>query len=201
MQEKMPTDERGALLSRLLVNLYKGVLYREGDEALWSALLDLRGAVADHFAQIGVDLVVDEDEGYAYLRYPPGEEEDECRRAPRLIARRQLSYDVSLMLALLRRRVAEFDASGDGVRLVLSHSEIVEMMRHSYPEMTDEVKFEKFVARHIVGVEGMGFLRALKGASREYEVCRIIKAFIDGQWLGELDKRLERYRMMREENR
>ena len=87
----------------------KGVTEREADPALWHALLGLRTRVRDHVAIVGLDLVLDEAEGYAYLRQrPPQEGEAEL---PRLVARRQLGYQVSLLLGLLRKKLVEFDAS------------------------------------------------------------------------------------------
>lgn len=59
-------------------------------------------------------------------------------RPPRLIARRPLSYPVSLMLALLRKRLAEADAGGGDARLVLSREEIAELMRVFLPDGTNE---------------------------------------------------------------
>jgi hypothetical protein len=60
-----------------------------------------------------LDLVLDEAEGHAFLKGRPDTDESEgAPRLPRLVARRQLSYPVSLMLALLRKRMAEFDAQG-----------------------------------------------------------------------------------------
>jgi hypothetical protein len=40
----------------------------------------------------------------------------------------------------------------------------------------------------------MGFLRRLRGTDNQYEVRRILKAFVDAQWLSELDQRLSAYR-------
>jgi hypothetical protein len=46
---------------------------------------------------------------------------------------------------------------------------------------------------HITKVAGLGFLRPVKNAEGSYEVRRILKAFIDGQWLADLDARLAEY--------
>jgi len=46
-------------------------------------------------------------------------------------------------------------------------------------------------------VVDLGFLRRLKSISDSqvgYEVRRIIKAYIDAQWLAEFDQKLEAYR-------
>ena len=57
---------------------------------------------------------------------------------PRLIARRPLSFPVSLLLALLRKKLAEFDAGGGDTRLVLSRDELVEMIRVFMPEGSND---------------------------------------------------------------
>ena len=46
---------------------------------------------------------------------------------------------------------------------------------------------------HITKVSALGFLRPVKNAEQSYEVRRILKAFIDGQWLADLDTRLGEY--------
>ena len=43
-------------LSALIVPLLKGVLYRDNDAALWSALLNLQGRVRDHIGVLGLEL-------------------------------------------------------------------------------------------------------------------------------------------------
>src|SRR5271166_5083961 len=105
-------------LSLVLICLLKGVTEREADPALWQSLLGLQTRVRDQVAVLGLELVLDEAEGYAYLRQrPPQEGEAEL---PRLVARRQLGYQVSLMLALIRKKLVEFDARSGDTRLILS---------------------------------------------------------------------------------
>lgn len=192
-------------LSQLLVHLLKGVLYREDDERLWASLLRLQARVREQAAVLLLDLVQDEAEGYAFLKSRPDPDESEgLPRLPRLVARRPLSYPVSLMLALLRKRMAEFDARGGDTRLVLSRDEIAELMRVFLPDGTNEAKLVDQVDATISKGVDFGFLRRLKPAAGggqqagqdrgHYEVRRILKAFVDAQWLAEFDARLEVYR-------
>jgi hypothetical protein len=188
-------------LSALLVHLLKGVLYREDDERLWASLLRLQGRVREQAAVLLLDLLLDEAEGYAFLKGRPDVEgADGAPRLPRLIARRPLSYPVSLMLALLRKRLAEFDAGGGEVRLVLSREEIAELMRVFLPDGSNEARLVDQVDATLSKVVDLGFLRRLKppaGAPQDrgrYEVRRILKAFVDAQWLADFDARLESYR-------
>jgi hypothetical protein len=190
-----------AELSQLMVHLLKGVLYRQDDERLWSSLLRLQARVREQAAVLLLDLVLDEAEGYAFLKsQPEPEDADATPRPPRLIARRPLSYPVSLMLALLRKRLAESDAGGGDTRLVLSREEIAELMRVFLPDGTNEARLIDQVDSTITKVVELGYLRKLKpaaGATQQaarYEVRRILKAFVDAQWLADFDVRLEGYR-------
>jgi hypothetical protein len=42
-------------------------------------------------------------------------------------------------------------------------------------------------------VERLGFLRPVKNAEQTYEVRRVLKAYVDGQWLADFDARLAEY--------
>lgn len=181
-------------LSAVVVPLLKGVVYREDNPALWASLLGVTAAVRDYVVVMGLELTVDESEGYAFLRARHEAEEDEASTIPRLVARRQLSYPVSLLLALLRRKLAEADAGGGNPRLILSRDEIVEMVRIFQPEGSNESKLTDRIDATLVKVAELGFVRRLRGQDQMYEVRRIIKAYIDAQWLSEFDARLAAYR-------
>jgi hypothetical protein len=189
-------------LSQLMVHLLKGVLYRDDDERLWASLLRLQARVREQSAVLQLHLVLDEAEGHAFLKSRPDPDESEgAPRLPRLVARRPLSYPVSLMLALLRKRMAEFDAGGGDTRLVLTRDGIAELMRVFLPDGTNEARLIDQVDATITKVVDLGFLRRLKPAAGSvedrgnYEVRRILKAFVDAQWLAEFDARLEVYRI------
>ena len=178
-------------LSLLLIALLKGVVYQESDPHLWGTLLRLQVQTRDYFRIINLDLHLDEAEGYAFLRSSVDSEEDES--APRLISRRPLSFPVSLLLALLRKKMAEFDASGSETRLILTQDQIVDTIRVFMTESTNEVRIIDQIGRHINKVTEMGFLRPLRNQNQTWEVRRILKAFIDAQWLSEFDARLQAY--------
>src|SRR5277367_3011187 len=80
-------------LSALVIALLKGVIYHESEEHLWNPLLKLQARVRDHIAVMGLELMLDEAEGYAFLR---SRDEGEDETIPRLVARRPLSFPVSL---------------------------------------------------------------------------------------------------------
>jgi hypothetical protein len=185
-----PPDE----LSIVVVPLLKGVLYQEDNPGLWGSLLKLQASVRDYVAVLGLELMLDEAEGYAYLRSRQDGDDDGQAVMPRLVARRQLSYPVSLLLALLRKRLAEFDAGGGDTRLILSRDEVVELIRIFLPAGSNEVKLIDQVDITLNKIAELGFIRRLRGQGQMIEVRRIIKAFVDAQWLADFDQRLAEYR-------
>ncbi|RJF97646.1 DUF4194 domain-containing protein [Noviherbaspirillum saxi] len=186
-------------LSAVVVPLLKGVIYQESDAAVWNALLKLQARVRDYIAVLGLELTLDEAEGYAFVRSRTGDEEEGTAKLPRLVARRPLSFPVSLLMALLRKKLAEFDAGGGDTRLVLSRDDVVDMIRVFLPESSNEAKLIDQVDTHLNKVAELGFIRRLKTSATpeaSFEVRRILKAFVDAQWLSEFDARLSAYRAL-----
>ena len=178
-------------LPTVLIALMKGVVERDAAPALWQGLIAHQSKARDHVGIIGLDLMLDEAEGFAYLRQkPPVEGEPEL---PRLVIRRQLSFSVSLLLAQLRKKLAEFDATGGGTRLVVSSAEILDMIRLFLPDTANQAKLKERVDRDINRIVELSFLRPLKRREDTYEVRRILRSFVDAQWLGQLNERLATY--------
>ena len=156
----------------------------------------------DYVAVLALELVVDEAEGYAFVRALP-QDLDGASKLPRLVRRQPLSFQVSLLLALLRKKLAEFDASGGDTRLILTRSEVVELVRVFLPAGSNESRLIDQIETQLNKVVELGFVRRLKAptdsglarASQEpvFEVRRILKAFVDAQWLADFDQRLASY--------
>jgi hypothetical protein len=203
LQQENESDANASThdLSSLLIPLLKGVMYRETDGAAWGALLDLQARVREYVAILNLELVLDEAEGYAFLRSRAGNGDD-SPALPRLIARRPLSFPVSLLLALLRKKLAESDASGGETRLILTREQIVDMVRVFLPAGSNDAKLTDQIDTHINKIVELGFLRKLKpaagkrdGQAAAFEVQRILKAFVDAQWLADFDSRLAAYQL------
>ena len=188
-----PPTDTAPDISSLVVPLLKGVVYRDSDLPLWSGLLNLQARVRDYVAVLGLDLVLDEAEGYAFLRSRTEVDDEAKPRVPRLITRRPLSFPVSLLLALLRKKLAEFDAGGSDTRLVMSRDEVAELIRVFLPEGSNETRLIDQVDTHLNKIAELGFVRRLRGQDGMIEVLRILKAFVDAQWLAQFDERLAAY--------
>lgn len=180
-----------------VTQLMKGVVYRDDHDKAWRNLLQLQAQVRDYVAVIGLQVVIDEAEGYAFLRQHPGDDEADGRSPlPRLIPRRSLSFHLSLLLALLRKKLAEFDAQGSETRLMLTREQIAEMVRLFLPASSNEARLSDQIDTYIHKAAELGFLRHVKGSEQVYEVRRILKAFVDGQWLADFERRLAGYAVL-----
>lgn len=190
----MPTESQADALSKVIIALMKGVVYREDDASLWQSLEALQAPIYDYVSTIGLRLVVVDAEGYAYLRQRSTSGEPDGSDLPTLLPRRPLGYPVSLLLALLRKRLAEADVTSSDARLIISREEIVELMRLFLPDASNEARLTDRLDKHIAQAIDLGFLRRLQGRDDQFEVRRILKAFVDAQWLHDFDARLAAYR-------
>jgi hypothetical protein len=194
----VPRDELN--LPLVVTHLMRGVVYRDTHEKVWQHLVQLVSRISDYVATMGLVVVVDESEGYAFLRSKP-DDPDNDQDIPRLIPRRALSFHTSLLLAVLRKKLAESDAADDGYRVILSRDQILDMMVMFMPTSTNEAKITENVDRTIGKVVDLGFLRRMPKQDNQFEVRRVLKAFVDGQWLSDFDAHLAEYASELEEDR
>ncbi|WP_431841864.1 DUF4194 domain-containing protein [Calidifontibacter indicus] len=190
------TDEydTGAAIIRLM----QGVVYKESDESTWQALGRFGPAVRDHFATIGLDVVIDDNEGFAYLVSRPDQEGEDP--LPRLVRRRALTYQVSLLLVLLRKRLIEFETSSSDARLVLTTDQLVDLLRVFGTESTNEARLVDQAETTIRKANELGFLRPLRGQRDQWEVRRILKAYVDAQTMSDFAGKLREYAGKRDDD-
>lgn len=183
--------------SNVLIALLKGIVYSHQEE-VWNALIlpENERDVRNYFADIHLDVIIDKSEGYAYLKQqqPESPEETEDAKpedAPKLIRKRQLTFHVSLLCILLRKYLIENDQEGESTKAILSREEIENQMKLYLKESSNEAVIHKQIDNAIRKVEDEGFLRRMKSEQEQYEVNRIIKAFVNADQIRDL---LERYK-------
>ena len=157
-------DTRERLFSCAGIALLKGVVSRYQNEELWQGLLQAQTALRDYFARLGLQLLVNEADEYAYLR------QKEDTGLPRLVNRTQLSYGFSLLLVELRRALGELTALEQGQCLV-SLADAVRWLKPFFPPVENEQRAQ--------------------GA--QYEVRPLLRSFVDDQWLSDFQQRLTEY--------
>lgn len=61
------------------------------------------------------------------------------------------------------------------------------------PDTGNEARLLDRIETHLNKVIELGFLHRLRGQEHQYEVKRILKAFVDAQWLADFEQRLSDY--------
>lgn len=179
-------------ISPVVIQLMWGILYKEDRPGVWELMEKYEGSVRDYLSVLDLELEIYDSDGFAYLKSKDAEGRESS--SPRLIQRRPLSYPVSLILALLRRKLTEHDAYSSESRLILEAAEVRDMVSAFFPASNNEVKYLKRLDAHLQKIHDLGFIRFLDKNKEKFEVKRILKAYIDAQWLSDLDARMEEYR-------
>lgn len=172
-----------------LIALLKGIVF-ESQKDIWENLIDYEADVRKYFNPLGLSLHLDKPEGYAFLKqqeFEPGFE------MPRLIERRQLSFQLTLLCLTLRKFLLENDAAGTSSRAIITKQEIIDRVKPFLNDSMDEAKQAEKIELQIKRVIEEGFLRPLENETDRYEVRRIIKAFIDADKVEELLSKLREY--------
>lgn len=178
--------------SHILVALLKGIVYSH-NEKVWDELLkpEHEADVKKYFADINLDLIIDKSEGFAYLKQRESEGEEE--EAPKLIEKRQLNFHISLLCLLLRKHLIENDREGESSKAILSKEEIINLLKPFYKETTNEANQQKQIETAIKRVVDEGFLRKMKTEDEQYEINRIIKAFVNADVVKDSLEKLQTY--------
>jgi hypothetical protein len=102
----------------IVLMLLKEPLYH--GEKWWDELVNsYETEVRTYLAKIGLDLVLDKADGYAFLQQPEIEDGDD--KLPRLMRRMKLNREQALLCVVLRQLLLDFDA-GEATVLRLSGS-------------------------------------------------------------------------------
>jgi len=189
----MSEEEHNPNISPVIIHLLKGILFRNQHPQLWNDLLELQSQVLDYVKVIGLELEIDDVEGYAWLTQTMPDE-NEKDPLPRLIARRPLSYPISLLCVLLRKKMAEADSSGAETRVIVSRDELVNTMLVFMPEKSNEAQIAASINATINKVLDLGFLRKLKNDNENLEIQRIIIALVDADWAADFNEKLQTYK-------
>jgi hypothetical protein len=120
-------------------------------------------------------------------------DEDEVK-LPKLLTSRELSYKVSLLCVLLRKKIVDFDMQNENERAIITNEDIESQILFFLDVKFNEIKIKKEIQSTIKKVEELGFLKRLKTNDEAYEIKSSIKSFIDATWLDDFDKNLQEYK-------
>ena len=180
-------SDQSFVLARLLLQ----PVYRE-DGPLWETLRQQRDVIAHYFRQIGQELIIDEGEGYAFIRQIEAEDGE---RVPRVARRQALGYTATLLLVCLREELVRFDAAPtESTRLVRTREQLRELVGQFLRETNNQIRDTRMIDAAIKRVEELGFLRPFGPIEGEsFEVMRILKARFGPSELQQVKDRLSRH--------
>ncbi len=174
----------------IIIKLLQGFLFDE-DRKNWQTLISFQHQVRQYFAAIGVELHLNQQEGFAFLSQPD-DFEGEVSPAPRLVRRIPLSYEQTLLLVVLREALEEFDRQNTDVsKLFITNRELKDRIEVFFEEKHDQVRLLEKLDQYINSAVNLGFLREIEVRRHDdqvqtYEVRRIIKAKINNEKLEEI---------------
>ncbi len=162
------------------------------DKPAWEQLLQYETGLTRLLQQLGLILVLEKDDGYAYLEQVRLDEEDSVagwvRRTP-------LGYEESILLVLLRDMMAEFEVGEAGAReLIKKRREIKEYAELFFRENPSRVKFIRDLDRLIDRVTEMDFIEKVAAHDladeEKFRIKKIIKARVDNDTLENFKQQL-----------
>lgn len=192
----MSYEQRGvAPWGPAAVVLLQGPMYTE--DRFWPLLGDYEMEIRKYFLQIGLELHFDREEGYAYLRQMEPEEGDEGQ-LPRMIRRIPLSYEMTLLLVLLREWLDEYELSDDrSSELHITGMGLKERLGLFLEGHQKQSRFYRNIEKHVRQARELGYLSLEHGGTHfdeaRFTVKRILKAKIAADELEEIKARLLTY--------
>jgi hypothetical protein len=165
------------------------------DKTAWEQLLQYQVELIKFLQQLGLQLVLEKDDGYAYLEQVRLDEDDTVAGWVRRI---QLGYEESILLVLLRDMMAEFEVGEATTReLIRKRREIKEYAELFFKENPSRVKFIRDLDRLIDRVEELGFLEKAETSEltdeQKFRIKKIIKARVDNDVLENFKQQLSEH--------
>lgn len=178
--------------SKAIVRLLKSPVERSS--SVWEDIIFYQNEIQDYISPIGLELIVKKDEGFAFVK----QYEDSEGNTLGLITRRQIGFEVSIVLVVLRQILEEFDMNPTQIQAsekFLTDSEIKEEVELFLPEKFNRVKFVKELDGYIKKIVELGYLKEISKKDNEtrYQIHRIIKEKVTLDVLHEFKLKLEAY--------
>ncbi len=178
--------------SKAIVKLLKGSVERNA--TVWEDIVYYQLEIQEYVSQIGLELIVKKNEGFAFLK----QFEDSEGNTLGLVTRRQIGFETSIVLVVLRQILEEFDSNPTQFQVFekfISDAEIKEEVELFLPEKFNRVKFLKELDGYIKKIVELGYLSEVNKKDNEtkYQIKRIIKEKVTLDVLKEFKLKLQDY--------
>ena len=91
--------------SNAIIRLLRGVI--ENDDTVWQDILMYQSEIQDYLSVLGLELIIEKEDGYAFVRQMNNEED----ALMSLVSRRRLTFKMSVVLIVIRQILEEFDSN------------------------------------------------------------------------------------------
>lgn len=177
--------------SKAIVRLLKSTVERNSN--VWDDVINYQTEIQDYISKIGLELIVKKDEGFAFLK----QLEDSEGNTLGLVQRRQIGFETSIVLVVLRQSLEDFDSNPTqlATEKFITNTEIKDELELFLPEKYDRVRFIKELDRYINAAVDLGYLREISKKDNEtkYQIHRIIKEKITLDILQDFENKLKDY--------
>lgn len=178
--------------SKAIVRLLKSTVERTSN--VWEDVINYQNEIQEYIGQIGLELIVKKDEGFAFVK----QLEDNEGNTLGLVTRRQIGFETSIVLVVLRQSLEEFDSNPTQVLATekfITDSEIKDELELFLQEGYNKLKFQKDLDSYIKRVVDLGYLKEISKKDNEtkYQIHRIIKEKITLDILQDFQNKLKEY--------
>lgn len=179
--------------SKAIVKLLKGTVDKK--DVVWDDVITYELEINEYLNKIGLQLILKEDDGFAFLKQF---EIDSDNNTIGLVSRRQVGFETSIVLVILRQLIEEFESNPIDIQVTekfVTQSELKEQISFFLPEKYNKVKFLDGIERYIAKVEELGYLKE-SGTSlneKKYKIHKIIKEKVTLDILHEFKEKLKVY--------
>ena len=179
------------LYSKAIVRLLKSTVERTSN--VWEDIINYQHEIQEYIGQIGLELIVKKDEGFAFVK----QLEDNEGNTLGLVTRRQIGFETSIVLVVLRQSLEEFDSNPTqlATEKFITDSEIKDELELFLQEGYNKLKFQKDLDSYIKRVSELGYLKEISKKDNEtkYQIHRIIKEKITLDILQDFKTKLQEY--------
>src|SRR5690554_2239678 len=177
--------------SKAIVKLLKGVVERNSN--VWEDIIHYQYEIQEYIGQVGLELIVKKDDGFAFVK----QFADSEGKTLGLVARRQIGFETSIVLVVLRQSLEEFDSNPTqlATEKFITDTEIKDELKLFLQEGYNQLKFQKDLDGYIKRVVELGYLKEISKKDNEtkYQIHRIIKEKITPDILEEFKTKLQDY--------
>lgn len=178
--------------SKAIVKLLKSPVER--NSSAWNDVVNYQLEIQEFISQIGLELIVKKEEGFAFVK----QFEDSEGNTLGLITRRQIGFETSIILVVLRQSLEEFDNNPTQFQVAekfITDTEIKEELELFLQEGYNRLRFLKDLDKYIKNVVELGYLKEIskKDIETKYQIQRIIKEKITLDILQEFKIKIQDY--------